>query len=310
MKILVTGGAGFIGSHLVEDLLLRGHTVRVLCRESDPENLKGVRFHPALELIEGDLVEGVDWKSILPGIQLVYHLQWGTLPRKSPKFLSRDLENTLIIGLNMLDACVEYGVQKVIFPSSGGAVYGLTTQDTIDETHPTFPISSYGLTKLVFEKYLHLYQFEYGLDYLIFRISNAYGPRQNLHRPQGVISHWLYHILRNGRVEVWGDGSVVRDYIYIGDVISGLLYGLDPNVKNEIFNLGSGVGFSLNDILEALRNALHLEFEVTYSHQYHSDVPRNVLHIGKITESLGWRPATGLEEGLLRCFEYLSQKYA
>ncbi len=308
MQVLVTGGAGFIGSHLVEALLSRGIAVRVLSREAAPINLQAVLHHPMLDIAVGDVMEGIDWEQATEGIHAVFHFQWGTLPRRSHQFLSRDLENTVLLGLQMLDGAVKSGVKQIIFPSSGGAVYGASHQETIPENHPQEPVSSYGITKLAFEKYLHLYQYEYGINYTVFRISNAFGPRQNLHRPQGVISHWLNQILQNGAIEVWGNGTVVRDYLYISDVIEGMLLGLEEPAQNKVYNLGSGSGVSLNQIIERMRSVLGLAFDVTYKNQYHSDVPHNVLCIEKVQRELGWKPSVGMEEGLWYAFEHLKNR--
>ncbi|MBK8877244.1 MAG: NAD-dependent epimerase/dehydratase family protein [Haliscomenobacter sp.] len=309
MHVLVTGGAGFIGSHLVEALLARGIAVRVLSREAAPNNLQAVLHHPMLDIAVGDVMEGIDWEQATEGAEAVFHCQWGTLPRRSHQFLSRDLENTLLLGLQMLDGAVKSGVKKIIFPSSGGTIYGATDEETLSEEHPQTPVSSYGLTKLTFEKYLHLYQYEYGIDYTVFRISNAYGPRQNLHRPQGVISHWLNQILQSGRIEVWGDGTVVRDYLYISDVIKGMLSALGENAQNQIYNLGSGIGISLNEIIERMQSVLGLKFDVTYKSQYHSDVPHNVLDIEKAKRELAWAPSVAMEEGLRNCFDYIKNRH-
>jgi len=308
MTILVTGGSGFIGSHLVERLLKEKHQVKVISRVAKPTNLMHVTGNQNLKIYTGDLLEGYPAEEIFRNIDQVYHLQWSSLPRKAISYMHEDLSNTILTGINLLDHCVANNIKKVIFISSGGAVYGINKKEFIAEKQPTNPISSYGLTKLFFEKYLQLYHHQFGLDYLIFRVANAYGPRQNLNKPQGVISHWCNQILTAQEVKIMGDGSTIRDYIYIKDLIDAFLIAERLQIKNEIINLGGGVGNSLNDILLILKQ-LGLRFRESRTAASKSDVPRNVLDISKAQRLLNWQPSVSLEDGIKATFLAMKEQY-
>lgn len=309
MGILVTGGSGFIGSHLVERLLKEQQQVKVISRVAEPPNLIHLKANQNLKIFTGDLLEGYPVEEIFHDIDQVYHLQWSSLPRKAISYMHEDLSNTILTGIKILDQCVAKNIKKIIFISSGGAVYGINKNEFISEKQSTNPISSYGLTKLVFEKYLQLYQHQFGLDYLIFRVANAYGPRQNLNKPQGVISHWCKQILTNQEVKIMGDGSVIRDYIYIDDLLDAFLAADHLKIKNEIINLGAGKGTSLNDILSVLKQ-LGLQFHEHRIAGSKSDVPRNVLDISKARHQLKWQPKVSIEQGIRNTFEYIYDRYA
>lgn len=297
MKILVLGGGGFIGSHLCEALLLAGHQVRVfeypgikpLC---PPEALRQI------EWMEGDFTNPVQVDDAVQGCEVVYHLISTTLPKTSNDNPVYDIESNVISTVQMLQSACRHRVKKIIFASSGGTVYGIPQQIPIAEEHPTDPISSYGISKLAIEKYLHLFHTLHGVDYCILRLANPYGERQRATASQGAVAVFLNKALRGEPIEIWGDGSVTRDYIYIADVITAMLKAMPLRGGQRIFNVGSGVGISLNQMLADMENILGKTVERVYLPSRNFDVPANVLDIRRIRQALGWSPQTGFADGI------------
>ena len=197
--------------------------------------------------------------------------------------------------------------RRVVFVSSGGTVYGVPKSVPIREDHATDPICSYGITKLAIEKYLHLYRELHGLESVVLRLANPYGERQRTHASQGAIAVFLGKALRGEPIEIWGDGSVVRDYIHISDVTRALLLAMDHAGSNRLFNIGSGLGASLNEVLEAIESATGVAPERHYLDGRPFDVPRSVLCIERAERELGWRPHIGLKEGIARTAAWLRE---
>jgi UDP-glucose 4-epimerase len=196
-------------------------------------------------------------------------------------------------------------VEKIVFMSSGGTVYGVPRSLPIDEDHPTFPISSYGIQKLTIEKYLHLAQRMHGLDYCILRGANVYGPQQRLDIAQGAVAVFLDRTLRAKPIEIWGDGSVVRDYLYVEDLAGALVKAATYQGEPRIFNVGSGIGTSLNELVSTLRAVTGAKLDVQYSGARAVDVPANVLECARARRHLGWQPQVSLAEGVRRTYEWL-----
>jgi len=203
--------------------------------------------------------------------------------------------------IQLLHECVKEKVQKVVFISSGGTVYGVPKTDLISEDHENNPICSYGITKLTIEKYLHLFQRIHGLEYVVARLSNPYGELQNPNAKQGAIGVFLGHIARNQAIAIWGDGEVVRDYLYITDAVKALLCAAkyEPEDENSprVFNIGSGEGHSLNQIVATIKEVVG-EVSVNYSESRSVDVPVNVLDISRARKYLQWKPEVPLTSGV------------
>ena len=217
MKCLILGGAGFLGSHIADQLVAAGHDIRLFDRfEAVKTNIQ--HLLPRYELMQGDFGNHAIINDATRGIDVVYHLISTTLPKTSNDDMAFDLSTNVVSTISLLDACKQNGVKKVVFISSGGTVYGTPQQIPIPETHPTNPICSYGIHKLAVEKYLHLFHFLHGLDYAVMRVANPYGERQRPDGSQGAVAVFLGKMLRNEPIEIWGDGSVVRDYLYVQDV--------------------------------------------------------------------------------------------
>ncbi len=295
---VVFGGRGFIGSHLVDLLLERGGNVRSFDR---PLGLgAGFRSEPAsrLKQLQGDFTSGSDISQALPGCDYCFHLVSTTLPYSSNADPIYDVESNLVSSLRLMDLAVQHRVKKLVFVSSGGTVYGIPKASPISESHPTDPTCSYGIAKLAIEKYLGLYKLLHGLDYKVLRLSNPFGERQRTESSQGAVAVFLGKALRNETIEIWGDGSVVRDYVYISDVVRAIASAALDKSNETTFNIGSGRGISLNKILESMESLLGEPIRRSYSPSRPFDVPVNVLDIALAKSKLGWSPSVEFEVGL------------
>ena len=301
MRCLAIGGGGFVGTHLVERLLERGHPVRIYGR--NPNRFRGTPRDA--DFVEGELGNHGLVREALEGMEVVFHLVSTTLPKTSNDDPGFDVRSNLVDTIQLLQACVEAGVHKVVFPSSGGTVYGPPKTLPVTEEHPTEPITSYGIVKLAVEKYLNLFRHLHGLDYAALRISNAYGPYQDPAGQQGAISVFL-ECVREGRpITVWGDGGAVRDYLYISDLMDALELAAETETEHRVFNVGSGCGVSVNGLLGGISEATGRRPEVEYLPARALDVPASVLDVGRAERDLGWRPRTGLPEGISRTWTWL-----
>ena len=296
---LVLGGAGFIGSHLAEALLQAGHRVRIFDRPH-LDRLPAFLQRGEFEVFTGDFLNPRTLSPALEGSEIVFHLVSTTLPKTSNDNPMYDVESNVMGTLRLLELCRQQGVRKVVFASSGGTVYGVPRSVPIDESHPTDPICSYGIHKLAIEKYLQLNHRIHGLDYCVVRPANLYGPRQRLDIAQGAVAVFLDRALRGKPIQVWGDGSVVRDYLYVGDAAEALLKAAAFEGEPRIFNIGSGAGTSLRQLIQEIEALLGRAVPVEYAAARSLDVPANVLDASLARHHLGWAPRTSLAEGLRR----------
>lgn len=253
--------------------------------------------------MEGDLGNHGLIREALEGIDVVFHLASTTLPKTSNDDPGYDVRSNVVDTIQLLEVCVDAGVRKVIFASSGGTVYGVPERLPIKEDHPTNPISSYGIVKLTIEKYLGLLHYLYGLDYAALRISNPYGPYQDPAGQQGAISVFLHRILSGQPIAIWGDGEIVRDYVYISDVVDALELAARSETSRKVLNVGSGRGRSLNEILEVISGIVRREPEVEYLPARSLDVPASVMDVGNARKCLGWIPEVDLVDGVSRTWE-------
>jgi UDP-glucose 4-epimerase len=306
MKALVIGGNGFIGTHLVDVLLAANHKVKVLdlypSRYREP--------YPNVEYVVGDLGNHGEMHDAVQGMDWVFHLAYATLPQTSNEDPTYDVRSNVLNSLQLLEECRNSSVQKIIFISSGGTVYGVPKQTPIPEDHPTDPICSYGITKLTIEKYLALYQKIWDLEYVVCRVSNPYGPLQNPFAKQGAISVFLGNVMQNKPITIWGTGEVVRDYIYIEDTAKALLQAAEYKSDADsprIFNIGGGHGTSLNQIVQEIKQIAGPKIEVKYTPARALDVPANVLDITRAKKYLNWAPETELGEGLRRTWDWINK---
>ena len=215
----------------------------------------------------------------------------------------------MIETLFLLEQCITQKVKKIIFISSGGTVYGNPSVLPIPENSPTEPECSYGITKLTIEKYLYLYRFLHGLDYCVLRLANAYGERQRPTATQGVIPVFLERALRNDEIVVWGDGSVIRDYVYVTDIASALLKALTYSGDTKVFNIGSGEQYSLNEVIQLIEHVTGQPLKVKYTEGRSFDVPINVLDVSRAKSFLNWTPTVSLSEGIARMYAWMLKGY-
>jgi UDP-glucose 4-epimerase len=295
---VVLGGRGFIGSHLIAALLSRGYRVRCFDRPHVVALGSDLLDAPGFELIEGDLANEAEIAEAIEGCDVCYHLVSTTLPKSSNADPVYDIESNVVTSVRLLNQAVKSGVRKMVFASSGGTVYGIPVMTPIQESHPTNPVCSYGISKLAIEKYLGLFKQLHGLDYTVLRIANPFGERQRTNASQGAVAVFLGKILHGEPIEIWGDGSIVRDYIYISDVVDALLLAMEQPSDQHVFNIGSGRGHSLNDLIRAIEEVTGRTAVCRYLPSRPFDIPSNVLCNKLANQSLGWSPKVGFEDGL------------
>ncbi len=301
------GGGGFIGAHLVTALLAGGTPVRVLERPYR-EHSAALEHTPGLEWQEGDFGNSQDIRRALEGVDTVYHLVSTTQPQSSNDDPAFDVQSNLLATLNLLEQLRGSPETKLVFVSSGGTVYGVPRATPIPETHPTDPTCSYGIVKLAIEKYLALYRILHGLDYRILRLANPYGPGQEANRAQGVVGTFLSRVVNDEAIEVWGDGTVVRDYLYIGDAVSAMLQAAQCQGQERIFNVGSGRGHSVREIIAAVEHTTGRTARVRYTAGRKFDIPVSILDIARAKAELGWQPRIELDEGLRLTYSAMLNK--
>lgn len=303
MKCLILGGGGFLGSYLSQTLLAANHHVTIF-DQPQARYLEYIRQQGA-DITIGNFLNQGDLRQAMEGCDAIYHLLSTTVPQTSNENPQDDIQTNVIGSLHLLDEARKCGVKKVIFSSSGGTVYGIPQQVPIPENHVTEPISSYGIGKLTIEKYLHLYWVLHGLDYCVLRVSNAYGERQPVTPTQGAIASFLSKAVAGEEITVWGDGSVMRDYIHASDIARAFVQALTHQGDLKIFNIGSGQGHSLNDIIDAITSAAGCPLQIKYMQGRPFDVPINVLDISRAKLHLNWQPQVELAEGISRTFQWM-----
>jgi UDP-glucose 4-epimerase len=298
-KVTICGGCGFVGSHLAQALAERGHTVRVLCRTSAKGSLAR-NISGSIQVLTGDCANASDVQQAVIDADTVVNAIGTTVPasaNESPRF---DLETNVLPALTILDCCVKAGVRHVVLPSSGGTVYGIARYLPIDEDHALNPMGAYGIHKVTIESYLRVYHNLHGINATIMRLANPYGPRQNLGRGQGIISMYCSRVVSGLPLSIWGDGSVVRDYVHIDDVVLAMVMAIERGGGLRVFNVGSGIGTSVSEIVRLLKRVSGQDVAVEYTPGRGADLPANVLDITRIRSELGWTPHISLEAGIMR----------
>jgi UDP-glucose 4-epimerase len=307
MKCLVLGGGGFIGSHLCEELLESGHSVRVFERP-------GVQIHLPLPLVErlewreGDITNPMDVEAALHGCSVIFHLVSTTLPKSSNDNPLYDIQTNLLPLVQLLEQLRgsadrkpdKKSDKKIVFVSSGGTVYGRPRLVPIPETHATDPLCAYGITKLACEKYLSLYRELHGVRSVVLRLANPFGERQRPTAQQGAVAVFLHKALADETIEIWGDGEVVRDYLYVKDAARAIVQAMSYEGSQHVFNIGSSQGHSLNAVLSEIEQLLGRPIRVRHTGARSFDVANNVLEISRARAELGWEPTTSFAEGLAR----------
>lgn len=310
MKILLLGAAGFIGTNLTIELAKKTEDEITLVDRSKEffkpivsMDLKNVH------ILEADLTVDMDFDSILKDQEVVYHLVSTTVPTTSNQHISQELVSNVIFSANLFEACIRCGVKKVVFVSSGGTVYGKEVDCPLKEKTATNPISSYGVQKITIEKLLYLYRYMYGLDYRIIRLANPYGPYQRPNGVLGAVTTFTYKALKGDEITVYGDGSVVRDFIYIDDAIRAIMKIVNGENKHRTFNLGCGYGTSIKQVLETIEKALGIKLNVSYLEGRKVDVPVNYLDISRYEKYYGALNPISLEDGIRKTADFMKKEY-
>jgi UDP-glucose 4-epimerase len=304
MRILVLGGSGFLGSHIVDRFLAEKHEVVVY--DLYPERFR--RSPAKIKFVTGDFgnVGALD-ELIATGFDAVIHCVSTTTPKSSNESPEFDIQSNVIGTLYLLDICVRHKVGKLVFLSSGGTVYGdIGDLEMVSEMHAVRPMCSYGVSKLTIEHYLDVYKQLRGLEYVALRLSNPYGERQSPLRALGALTVFLHRTLKHQTVEVWGDGTVTRDFIYVADVAKAV-YLATTHPISGVFNVGTGTGLTLRDILKQIVTVVGLEPAVTWLPSRSFDVPRIVLDATKLQRATQWNCSTSLEEGIAITTEWLRE---
>lgn len=304
MNIVIFGGGGFIGSAIADRLLKDGHKLRIFERPR-VQPYRAFSVNEQVEWVSGDFSSAHDISTAIFGTDVVFHLISTTLPKSSNDDPIFDVQTNVVSTLHLLSAMVAQKVPRIVFISSGGTVYGSPKYLPIDEKHPTEPLVSYGITKLTIEKYLQMYEHLYGITALTLRVANPYGERQRIETAQGAIGVFIHNALNNKTISIWGDGEVTRDYIHVDDVAEAFALAVSYSGNKRVFNIGSGVGSSLNDILEMLEDKLGCEIERSYLPARPFDVQLSVLDTNLATSELNWVPSVSMRDGLSRTVEWM-----
>lgn len=310
MNILILGAAGFIGTHLAIKLAEdNNNNITLFDRENADFSPILKKNFTNVSIFRGDFDENNDFLVLTKNQDVIYHLISTSIPSNSNQQIAEEIEANVIVTIHLLDACVQNNIKKVVFLSSGGTVYGKTEEKLLAEDMPTNPISTYGIQKLTIEKILYLYNYLYSLDYRIVRLANPYGPYQKPNGVQGVVTTFIYKCLMHEEIKVFGDGSIIRDFIYIDDTINGILNIVNGDASERIFNLGSGEGKSINEVIDSIEIALDLDINVIYTKGRPVDVPINVLDIQRYESNFGELKTISLIEGIKKTADFMREIY-
>ena len=301
MKILVTGGAGFIGSHVVNGLLEARHEVVVVdnLTTGHRHNLHPDATFYEMNILDSQLADVFDQEK--PDI--VNHHAAQIDVRKAVADPLFDAQQNIIGSIHLIEHCREHGVQKIVYASTGGAIYGEPVYLPADEEHPIRPLSPYGISKHTVEHYLDLASLNFGLNYTVLRYANVYGPRQDPHGEAGVVGIFSESLFRGDQPTIFGDGSSTRDYVFVEDVVEANLVAMEGGA-GQIYNVGTGSETDLNELFIKLKTAIGAEIDAIYAPPRLGEVDKIALTNDKIKRDLGWEPAHSLEEGFVKTAQY------
>jgi len=301
MKILVTGGAGFISSHVVDAYVEAGHDVVVVddLSSGKPENVNA-----KAKLVQMDIRDaGFERVVAEHRIEVISHHAAQMDVRRSVADPAFDASINVLGGLNVLEAARKQGVVKFIFASTGGAIYGEQEYFPADEQHPLRPLSPYGITKLATEKYLYFYKEVHGLNSVILRYANVYGPRQNPHGEAGVVAIFCSKILEGQQPVINGNGKQTRDYTFVGDIVKANVFALS-SAKTDTFNVGTGIEHDVNYVFQRIAATLNPKCPEQHGPAKAGEQMRSVITSEKMFRVFGWHPSVTLEDGLRRTAEW------
>jgi UDP-glucose 4-epimerase len=307
MKILVTGGAGFIGSHTVDALVAAGqHQVSII------DNLSAGKRHQVNSAARFHEIDLRDADAVLRVItaerpEVIVHLAAQMDVRRSVADPSFDAQVNVVGFLNLIESARQHGLRRVIFSSTGGAIYGEQEKFPAPEDHPLHPVSPYGVAKLATEAYLFFYKVQYGIDYTALRYGNVYGPRQDPHGEAGVVAIFCGRMLEGKPCTIYGDGKQTRDYIFVGDVVRANLAAANANVSGAI-NVGTGIETTVNDLYHTLGTVADVTRAPEYAPVRPGEQSRSVISPARAAQLLNWRPQVDLAHGLDRTFTYFKER--
>jgi len=305
MKVLVTGGAGFIGSQIVDKLIEDNHEVIII------DNLSTGQkdfVNKSAKLYIEDIRKDISYVFEKEKPELVIHTAAQVMLRKSLEEPIFDATTNIIGTINVLEACRKNNVKKIIYTSTGGARYGEPKYLPVDEAHQIKPASPYGISKHTAEHYVEMYNQLYGLDYLIFCFGNVYGPRDNP-ACKRVTSIFSYKILKNEKPVIFGDGNQTRDFIFVKDIANFIVKSMNKNPKNKLFNLANGEQISVNQIFEILKEISCFKQDAEHIEAVQGEVRDICLDTKRAKEELGWEKKTDFKEGLKQTFEWLKENH-
>jgi UDP-glucose 4-epimerase len=296
---VVLGGGGFMGTNLCRRLLASGHRVRAFGRQC--------RFSNALHGVEwcqGDFSDSDSVAAAIETFDIVFHLVHEAMPQAADLAIAADVQRTVIPSIILLDLCSKLGVKRVIFSSSGGTVYGCPQQIPTPESAATDPICAYGISKLAIEKYLALYQYLFSLDFRVLRIANPFGPFQVAWKGQGFIAAAISRALSGQQIDIWGDGAIVRDFVFVDDVVDAFEAVMNYSGNKQIFNIGTGEGRSLLEVIAAIETLLDTKLSIKMTPGRSLDIPVSIVAIDRARADLAWAPKTPFETGLATTIEW------
>lgn len=305
MRILVTGGAGFIGSWVANTFINQGHNVLII---DDLSSGSEDNIPSQADFIKCDIRNFPKVEEIISKFrpEVIDHHAAQIDVRKSVENPMHDAEINIIGTLNLIESAMRNKVKKFIFASTGGAIYGEPEIIPADEATEPFPISPYGTSKYAVEKYLGYYNYVHGFQYVALRYANVYGPRQNPHGEAGVIAIFCNRVLSGTTCTVFGDGSQTRDYVYVEDVANANLRSLDAPVGS--YNIGTGIETSVKGLISQLKISSGSDFEVVYGEERPGEVQSISLEISRAGQILGWKPTVDLQDGIQKTWDWFSRK--
>lgn len=306
-RTLILGANGFIGSHLVDSLANAGHAVRAFDRFSSGDVI--FDKHENVEIFPGNYLNASDLESALEGIDYVFHFISTTTPASAENDPTIDIDTNIRMSVELFRLCVKAKVKRVIFASTGGAIYGAShSNEPHKEDDTPRPVSPYAIGKLTIEHYLRYFRVKHNLDSVTFRISNPYGERQPFHRKQGVIPIFLENIYREQPINVMGDGSMVRDYIYVKDMTNMIADVFEKPIKNHTYNLGSGDGKTVNEVVETIEGVLGKKAIVEHTVAPSTFLPKVVLDTSRFVNEFEEAGTKSLKEGIAVTYSYIKHE--
>ncbi len=305
-KILITGGAGFIGSHVADGYLAMGHEVVIV---DDLSTGHRANLPERAAFYEADLTDEAELERILARERpdVINHHAAQKSVRLSVADPAMDARINIIGSLRLLELGRRHEVKKVIFISTGGAIYGEASQVPTPEEYPAWPVSPYGIAKLSVEHYLYYYGDQFGLPYVVLRYANVYGPRQDPHGEAGVVAIFAERLLAGEECVLYGDGEQTRDYVYVGDLVRANIAALAPGVRGT-FNIGTSSETSVNELYRAVARVIGVERPARYAPPRAGEQRRSAVDIRKAARELDWRPEISLPDGLARTVDYFRSR--